>query len=284
MSIMSAAELLLWGAFAFVFWRKRMQCKYPAMGIYLGLHLAAAPVSLALIYGLPMLSWRMNHIVYFFFYWTVYAVSAVLLYFICGEVFRSALAGLHGLKNLGVVAFRWVAVISVLLSIPSNVLIKPSLAMFPAFALSLMRSVSILELGLLAFLCLSMNALRLSVRDAAFGISLGFGMMAANDFIQTLMISVRTPLTAPWQFVYQGVLLSILGGWATFFALPEPVRKPAVLPVTSTIFRWNEIATALGHGETQVAVQPASGFFLTDVEQVVERVLARNAKSRESES
>ena len=33
-----------------------------------------------------------------------------------------------------------------------------------------MRSVSILELCLLAFLCLSMNALRLSVRDMAFGI------------------------------------------------------------------------------------------------------------------
>jgi hypothetical protein len=42
----------------------------------------------------------------------------------------------------------------------------------------LMRSVSILELCLLAFLCLSMNALRLSVRDMAFGIALGFGLMS----------------------------------------------------------------------------------------------------------
>ncbi len=46
-----------------------------------------------------------------------------------------------------------------------------------------MRSVSILELCLLAFLCLSMNALRLSARDMAFGIALGFGLMSANDFI-----------------------------------------------------------------------------------------------------
>ena len=46
-----------------------------------------------------------------------------------------------------------------------------------------MRSVSILELCLLAFLCLSMNALRLSVRDLAFGIALGFGLMSATDFV-----------------------------------------------------------------------------------------------------
>ena len=45
-----------------------------------------------------------------------------------------------------------------------------------------MRSVSVLELCLLAFLCLSMNALRMSVRDMAFGIALGFGIMSTEPF------------------------------------------------------------------------------------------------------
>jgi hypothetical protein len=68
-------------------------------------------------------------------------------------------------------------------------------------------------------------------------------------------------------------------------ALPEPMRKPVVMPVNSTIYRWNEIASALGHTGTQVAVQqPANSFFLTDVENVVEKVLNRNLKGRESES
>jgi hypothetical protein len=67
--------------------------------------------------------------------------------------------------------------------------------------------------------------------------------------------------------------------------LPEPARLPVVMPANSTIYRWNEIASALGHTGTQVAVQqPANGFFLTDVERVVEKVLARNLKDRESES
>ena len=87
------------------------------------------------------------------------------------------------------------------------------------------------------------------------------------------------------QFVYQALVLVVLVTWATYAALPEPVRKPLVVPVNSTIYRWNEIASALGHTGTQVAVhQPANSFFLTDVENVVDRVLSRNLKNRESES
>jgi hypothetical protein len=70
-----------------------------------------------------------------------------------------------------------------------------------------------------------------------------------------------------------------------YWILPEPARKPVLVPASSTIYRWNEIASALGHTGTQVAVQqPANSFFLSDVERVVEKVLARNMKGRESET
>ena len=87
------------------------------------------------------------------------------------------------------------------------------------------------------------------------------------------------------QFVYEAVILVSLGIWVAYCALPEPVRKPVMMPANSTIYRWNEIASALGHTGTQIAVQqPANSFFLTDVEKVVEKVLTRNLKGRESES
>jgi hypothetical protein len=130
-----------------------------------------------------------------------------------------------------------------------------------------------------------MNALRLSVRDLAFGISLGFGVMSSNDFVFATLTARFASLTAPLQFVYESLILVSLGTWVAYCALPEPVRKPLVMPVNSTIYRWNEIASALGHTGTQVAVpQPANSFFLTDVENVVEKVLNRNLKRRESES
>ena len=144
-----------------------------------------------------------------------------------------------------------------------------------------MRSVSIVELCLLGFLCLGMNALRLSARDMAFGIALGFGLMSANDFILAVDIEQHF-IDRSLQFVYESVILVTLGMWVAYCALPEPARQPVMVPANSIIFRWNEIATALGHTGTQVAVQPASGFFLTDAENAVEEALTRNLKSRES--
>jgi hypothetical protein len=87
------------------------------------------------------------------------------------------------------------------------------------------------------------------------------------------------------QILYEAVILATLAVWVVYCILPEPVRKPVLMPASSTIYRWNEIASALGHKGTTVAVQqPANSFFLSDVERVVEKVLSRNMKGRESET
>jgi hypothetical protein len=109
--------------------------------------------------------------------------------------------------------------------------------------------------------------------------------MASNDFVVISLMSRHSSLTAPLQFVYEAAILVSLGIWTAYCALPQAVRKPLMMPANSTIYRWNEIASALGHTGTQIAVQqPANSFFLTDVEMVVEKVLTRNLKGRESES
>jgi hypothetical protein len=222
---------------------------------------------------------------YFILYYAVYIASAVLLFFICMEVFRSALAALPGLAKFGIVIFRWTVLASAIVTLSSMSFVHKGLMVITDIAYGLMRSVSILELCLLAFLCLSMNALHLSVRDMSFGIALGFGLMSANDFFIAALLSHNGSMTEPLQFVYQSLVLVVLATWVTYAALPEPARRPLVVPVNSTIYRWNEIASALGHTGTQVAVQqPANSFFLTDVENVVDRVLSRNLKNRESET
>ena len=288
---MSTGEFLLSATLGFLFWKKGLQRRFPAMGSYLALRVASAPVLSLLLLG------QTGHLIvsrefevgcaqaYFFTYWPVYMASAVVLYFISMEVFRSALSSLPGLLKFGVVVFRWAVLVSIIVTISSVSFAHRGMMIIPDIAIALMRSVSLLELCLLAFLCLSMNALRLSVRDLAFGIALGFGVMSSNDFLFASLTARFATLTAPLQFVYEGVILFSLGTWVAYCALPEPVRKPVVMPVNSTIYRWNEIASALGHTGTQVAVQqPANSFFLPDVENVVDKVLKRNLKNRESES
>ncbi|MGA3264542.1 MAG: hypothetical protein ABSC47_10920 [Terracidiphilus sp.] len=269
-----------------LFWKKMLHRRFPAMGAYLALRVASAPVLLTLLFGQAR-HWFNDYCfaAYFFVYWAVYIASAVLLFFVCIEVFRSALSAFSGLMKFGVVIFRWALLASVIVSLSTINFEHRDILLIPTIAYRLMRSVSILELCLLAFLCLSMNALRLSIRDMAFGISLGFGLMSSSDFILASFWSRNTSLNDPVQFVSESVILFSLGIWWAYCALPELARKPVLMPVNSTIYRWNEIASALGHTGTQVAVpQPANSFFLTDVENVVEKVLNRNLKGRESES
>jgi len=286
MSLMSFAEFGLWAVLGFLFWSKNLDRRFPAMSAYLALRVISMPVLLVFLQGQER-HWFNGYAdaCYFYGYWAVYIASAVILFFVCQEVFRSSLSAFTGLQRLGTIVFRWAAFVSAFVSLSTLSIGHPSILIIPAIAYKLMRSVSILELCLLAFLCLSMNALRLSAKDMAFGIAVGFGAMASSDFILASFWSRSTSLTDPLQFVSEAVILVALVSWIVYAALPATARQPVIMPANSMLFRWNEIASALGHTGTQVAVQqPASGFFLSDVEKVVEDVLTRNLKGRESET
>lgn len=285
MAIMSGAEFLLWAVLGYAFWAKKLQRRFPAMSVYLLLRVVSMPFLLLLLFGQER-HWLNDYcfLLYFVAYWGVYIASSVTLFFVSMEVFRSALIAFPGLLRFGLVVFRWAAVVSVIVSLASISFAHRGILIIPDLALGLMRSVSVLELCLLAFLCFSMNALKLSVRDLSFGIALGFGLLSANDFVVGMLLSKNSSLTNPLQFVNEALVLLSLALWGTYFILPEPSRKPVVVAANSTIYRWNEIASALGHTGTQVAVQPASSFFLTDVEKVVDKVLTRNLQESESKS
>ena len=284
MTVMSAMEFVLWAALGFLFWKKGLQERFPAIHIYLILRLSSMPVLLGLLYVYSQPWGHQYFPLYFYPYWAVYIASAITLFFVTLEIFRSVLSSFSGLMRLGTVVYRWVALVSAVASLGFVTYTHPGVSLIPEVALALMRSVSILELCLLAFICLCMNALQLSFKDLAVGFGLALGLMSANDLIFVALETANPSLTAPLQFGYEGGILIALATWIAYCALPERVRKPVVMPANSTIYRWNEIASALGHG-TKVAVrQPANGFFLTDVERVVEKVLTRNLQSESSKS
>ncbi len=282
---MGFAEFVFSAALATLFWKRGLPRRFPAMGTYLVLRMVSTPILSLLFIAYSSPSGQRFFLPYFLLFWIVYLVSAILVYFICLEVFRSALVSLPGLMRFGLVIFRWAGLVSVIVTFATVPLTNRGIFLLPDIAASLMRAVSLVELFLLGFLCLSMNALRLTVRDLSFGLALGLGAMSANDFIYSSFAARGASLTTPLQFMYESVILLSLATWMVYCALPETARKPMVVPVNSTIYRWNEIASALGHTGTQVAVQqPANSFFLTDVENVVERVLNRTRNQRESES
>lgn len=288
MWVMTGAELFFWVALAVLFWSKGLRRRFPAMGYYLVLRAVTGPLMLILLHEASQPGGRAYHVLlgrtYFFTFFVTYLAAAVLLFFICIEVFRSALAHFPGIARLAIVIFRWAAVVSIIVSLSSVSYAHTGLPLGDILY-RLMLSVSILLLCVLAFLCLSMDALRLSVRDLSFGIAFGFGVMSSGDFIVVLGSSRLASLNDPLEFVYESLILVSLAIWTTYCIVPEPARKPILIPASSTIYRWNEIASALGHTGTQVAVQqPANEYFLSDVERVVEKALARNMKDRKSET
>jgi hypothetical protein len=51
MTVMSVAEFVLWAVLGFLFWRKKLQRRFPAMGAYLALRVGSMPVLLLLLFG-----------------------------------------------------------------------------------------------------------------------------------------------------------------------------------------------------------------------------------------
>ena len=112
---MCATEAVLWVTLALLFWSKNLRLRFPAMGYYLTLRAIATPL-LLLVLCVELQPWaRANHlcVIYAYGFLGTYLASAVLMFFICIEVFRAALAAFRGISKLAIVIFRWAAAVSV---------------------------------------------------------------------------------------------------------------------------------------------------------------------------
>ncbi len=276
MSVLNVVEFSLWMALGWVFWSRKLHRRFPAMSNYLKIRVGCAPF---LFGSLFLQAWLRGAYfnLFFFICYAEFLASTVAVFFVCVEIFRHALAGFSGLARVGTLVFRWAALISLVVSLATAPYAQPIRAWLPDIALRLMRSAGVIELCLLGFLCLSMHSIQLSIRSMSFGISLGFGILSFDDvMVGTLLSSASTSLNTPLQFLYESLTILALLLWLTYWILPEPEREPVVIPVSSALYRWNEIASALGHTGTKVVVQQTTNtVFLSDVEKVADKVLTR---------
>ena len=86
-----------------------------------------------------------------------------------------------GLRRLGLMAFRWVSIVSAVvcvgaIALPAAMMPGQATDRLAIICLQTARCVSVMELCLLAFLALSIHALGRSFRSRLFGIGLGFGV------------------------------------------------------------------------------------------------------------
>jgi hypothetical protein len=216
--------------------------------------------------------------VYSGLFWFAYGVSGLLTFLTAQQIFRDALQPLPGLRRLALVAFRWVALISVALSVvPALVPLFFRAQPLHTTLLQAMRCVSVIEFCLVAFILLAAQALGITYRSRIVGITLGFGVLAVVDTV-CFMFMLRSGALLPWILIRAFGAVIAAAIWLIYLLMPEPQRVPVQLQSNSQLQKWNEIALALGKPVPHIALgQPdPPAFFLQDVEQMVDRVLSRN--------
>jgi len=244
--------------------RKHLLREFPLLAALLCLQATGGAITLATLFFRQTFGMDRHaaYNVYFYAHWISLAVEGTLRILIIYSVFSLAMKPLQGLHQIGKVIFRWVAAVSILVSVAIAIgphVVAAGYEMTVAITrlvAQVQQGVSVLTLCLLLFVCFSTKPLGLTYRSRLFGITMGLGVMAMTSLVQAAWFSVTVNRTLYSPIYLFGVLGSFaaISVWATYFALPEPERKMILLPTTSPFFFWNSISEALGDAPGHVAI------------------------------
>lgn len=247
-----------------IIWRKRLLRDMWGLAAFLAVCAVEIFISIGLMYfrreiGItPHQAWMSLY----FTKWIGLLIEYVLLLIVIYGAFRLAMKPLRGLHRAGKVIFRWVAVVSLLLSLgmafgPRGA--DPASYLIGVVAERLQQGTSVLLLCMLVFVCFATRYLGLTYRSRIFGILLGLGIFSACTLVQSAWLATKGAQTvyAPILLVSAFGFLTCLAVWSGYLLAPEPKRKLVLLPTTSPYFFWNQVSEALGDAPGHVVV---SGF------------------------
>jgi hypothetical protein len=192
---------------------------------------------------------------YFYSYWSSFAIESILGLLLIYSIFNLAMAPLEGLKKLGRLVFRWAAGISMAIALGSALTPHFTQVSFIInFVSQLERTQSILTLCLLLFVCFAIRPMGLTFSSRVFGVSLGLGVLATTNLVTSAWIQHFSQMYMGMNIAISVSTCSVFLLWIGYFALPEPKRRIIVLPTTSPFLRWNQISQVLGDDPGYVAV------------------------------
>jgi len=234
---------------------KKQWKDYWSLGAFLAVRAFSSSACMCIMrFGKP-LGTHAAYQLYFYTYWISFAVESILALIVVYSVYRLAMAPLKGLQQLGMMVFRWAASISVVVALGSAFAPEMTRTKYLIAAISqLQRTQSILTLCLLVFVCFAILPMGLNYGSRIFGVSLGLGVLATNDLVQSAWLALNPSMHTAYNLVNGVVICLVLATWAAYFALPEPKRRLIVLPTTSPFLRWNQISQVLGDNPGFVAI------------------------------
>jgi hypothetical protein len=247
-------EPLLCAAVIVFLLRSKVSRSYMFLTALLTVRLASDLIMLTVIH-LNVLSVQTCYRIYFCTYWGSYAIEAILSILVIYSIFKLSMAPLPGLQSLGMLIFRWIAAISVAVTVGLAIAPNQSGKEFVVGLVSQMqRTSSILTLCLLLFVCFAIRPMGLSHRSRIFGTGLGLGILATVSLVDAAWLAHNSNMQSTINVINGLTICITLCIWATYFVLPEPKRRMILLPTTSPFHRWNQISAALGDEPGFVAI------------------------------
>ena len=229
---------------------RRAYKTYPTLFGYATVCMLHASVTLAILFHRQALGISKQSAYRFYFdtSWAARALETMLVLLTVYSIYKMLMEPLDGLHRAGRVVFHWVAGVSLVLA--ALLVFGPHFSGINSFQTlcgQAQEGVSMLTLCLLAFVSLTTRPLGLTVRSRLFGVTLGLGLMAAVDLVQSMWMGTAGArnLYSP---IYLCNALGTLAGWAivaVYFTTREPARKLFLLPTTSPFFFWNRVSEAL---------------------------------------
>jgi hypothetical protein len=244
--------------------RKRLFREFPLLVSLLCVQALDTGISLCILFYRKALGIEFHHAyrIYVYSHWVTFACESFLQVMLIYSVFSLAMKPLQGLHNIGKIIFRWVAGVSIAVSLAiaaGPLASSNGYSLTTAYAhitMQIQQGISVLTLCLLLFVCFSTKPLGLTYGSRVFGVTLGLGVMAATALVEGAWasLSVGGSLYSPFYLVGMLGTLASVCVWGTYFAMPEPERKLILLPTTSPFFFWNRISEALGDDPGHVAI------------------------------
>lgn len=218
--ILWIAPVALQVCLAAIMVRRKLRERFPIFFAYTLFQVLAFPIK--------FYTYHTNQFHYFYAYWVTGALSVGLGFAVIYEIFREVFRPFEGLRDLGLVLFRWAAFVLVLTAVLMAAT-SPALANHRILTviLTLERSVRVMQCGLVMLMLLCSAHVGLTWRHQVFGIALGFGLFAAVEVVVITVLgsfgqSVSAMVSLGKSAAYNvSVLL-----WVRYLAAPEPARLP----------------------------------------------------------
>jgi hypothetical protein len=207
--------------------------------------------------------------VYYYAYYVNVGLSVLLSFAVLQEIFQDAFRPYEALRDLGVILFRWSALVVLLVGVmwAISAAHKPDYDRVQEIILLADRGLRLMQCGLVFFLLLFSEYLGIPHRSLLFGISLGFGFFAAVDMLVVTGASHRGVLLhATLSQINSAAYLIAVMIWFGYTLAAAPSRSKVAEAVLLRSKNWNSALQ-----DARVPVPEDS--LLDNMDRTVERLL-----------